>query len=343
MHPSMWTWLTSTSACAPCCAAMAQRMRMACRTAGPQPPSSMPRSASVSSSLSASRGAMGIVTSSAATELSLISRDFARARTSNTVGVARKTGSGLPNISAATDAPRVRTSSASENTSAAGARPFNAISSKTPEPEQEPRLVGIIKMLPPSETPCSGWWTSMTRLVAGSRLRSLHATKSLGGTVSKPTSDWSLTPVVRALQALRGLALVAPATLVAELGDITRFANPRQFMAYLGLVPSEHSSGSTRRQGGITKAGNGAARRLLLEAAWSYRFPARISREQLLRQEALAKPIRDTAWKAQERLCRRYRRLARAGKSPTVVTTAIARELAGFAWAIAKHVQAAAA
>jgi transposase len=114
-------------------------------------------------------------------------------------------------------------------------------------------------------------------------------------------------------------------------------------MAYLGLVPSEHSSGATRRQGGITKAGNGAARRMLIEAAWSYRFPARISREQLLRQEGLAKPIRDTAWKAQERLCRRYRRLARAGKSPTVVTTAIVRELAGFAWAIAKHVQAAAA
>ena len=81
------------------------------------------------------------------------------------------------------------------------------------------------------------------------------------------------------------MALVAAATLVAELGDITRFANPRQLMAYLGLVPSEHSSGGTRRQGGITKAGNGAARRMLIEAAWSYRFPARISREQLLRQE----------------------------------------------------------
>jgi transposase len=103
---------------------------------------------------------------------------------------------------------------------------------------------------------------------------------------------------------------------VAELGDITRFANPRQLMAYLGLVPSEYSSGRTRRQGGITKAGNGAARRMLIEAAWSYRFPARISREQLLRQGRLAKPIRDIAWKAQERLCRRYRRLARAGKLP---------------------------
>jgi transposase len=143
---------------------------------------------------------------------------------------------------------------------------------------------------------------------------------------------------VRALQALRGMALVAAATLVAELGDITRFDNPRQLMAYLGLVPSEHSSGATRRQGGITKAGNGAARRMLIEAAWSYRFPARISREQLLRQEGLVKPIRDTAWKAQERLCRRYRKLARAGKSPTVVTTAIARELAGFVWAIARQV-----
>ena len=156
-------------------------------------------------------------------------------------------------------------------------------------------------------------------------------------------ADWSLAPMVRALQALRGMALVAAATLVAELGDITRFGNPRQLMAYLGLVPSEHSSGAARRQGGITKAGNGVAWRMLIEAAWSYRFPARISREQLLRQEGLAKPIRDAAWKAQERLCRRYRKLARAGKSPTVVTTAIARELSGFVWAIAKHVQVASA
>jgi transposase len=129
----------------------------------------------------------------------------------------------------------------------------------------------------------------------------------------------------------------AAATLVAELGDITRFANPRQLMAYIGLVPSEHSSGGTRRQGGITKAGNGAARRMLIEAAWTYRLPARISREQLLRHEGLTKPIRDTAWKAQERLCRRYRKLARAGKPPTVVTAAIARVLAGFVWAIARQ------
>ena len=112
-------------------------------------------------------------------------------------------------------------------------------------------------------------------------------------------------------------------------------------MAYLGLVPSEHSSGNTRR-GGITKAGNGTARRMLVEAAWSYRFPARISRELLLRQEGLAQPVRDIAWKAQVRLCGRYRTLSKGGKPANVVTTAIARELAGFVWAIARQVAAAA-
>jgi transposase len=112
-------------------------------------------------------------------------------------------------------------------------------------------------------------------------------------------------------------------------------------MAYLGLVPSEHSSGRSRRQGGITKAGNAVARRMLIEAAWSYRFPARISRYQLLQQEGLAKPTRDIAWKAQERLCRRYRKLTRAGKPKTVVSAAIARELAGFVWAIATEMSSA--
>jgi transposase len=164
---------------------------------------------------------------------------------------------------------------------------------------------------------------------------------SLEAHINAALTDWSLAPVVHALQALRGMALVVAATLVAELGDITRFANPRQFMAYLGLVPSEHSSGSTRRQGGITKAGNSAARRMLIEAAWSYRFPARISRELVLRQERLTKPVRDIAWKAQERLCRRYRKLAHAGKLKTVIIAAIARELSGFVWAIAKQTQAA--
>lgn len=149
---------------------------------------------------------------------------------------------------------------------------------------------------------------------------------------------WSLAPVVCALRSLRGLDLIGAATLVAELGDVTRFDKPNQLMAYLGLVPSESSSGRRRRQGGITKAGNGVARRILIEAAWSYRYPARISRALLLRQEGLAKPVRDIAWKAQERLCRRHRQLMRAGKLPSVATAAVARELAGFVWAIAHQV-----
>jgi transposase len=155
--------------------------------------------------------------------------------------------------------------------------------------------------------------------------------------------DWTLAPVVAALQAMRGMALVNAATLIAELGDLTRFANPRQLMAYLGLVPSEHSSGTSVKRGGITKAGNNAARRVLIEAAWTYRFPARLSRELLLRQESQPKSIRETAWKAQLRLCARYRKLARTGKPANVVTTAIARELAGFVWAIARQVPLAAA
>ncbi len=151
-------------------------------------------------------------------------------------------------------------------------------------------------------------------------------------------SDWTLAPVVAALQTMRGMALVNAATLIAELGNLSRFANPRQLMAYLGLVPSEHSSGASIRRGGLTKAGNSAARRLLIEAAWSYRFPARVSRELRLRQEDQPKPIRDIAWKGQVRLCARYRRLARTGKPANVVTAAIARELAGFVWAIARQV-----
>ena len=150
--------------------------------------------------------------------------------------------------------------------------------------------------------------------------------------------DWTLAPVVAALQTMRGIALVNAATLIAELGDLSRFTNPRQLMAYLGLVPSEHSSGTSIKRGGLTKAGNSAARRLLIEAAWCYRFPARVSRELLLRQESQPRPIRDIAWKGQVRLCARYRRLARTGKPANVVTTAIARELSGFVWAIARHV-----
>ena len=115
-----------------------------------------------------------------------------------------------------------------------------------------------------------------------------------------------------------------------------------QLIAYLGLVPSEHSSGASVKRGGLTKAGNSAARRLLIEAAWTYRFPARVSRELRLRQEEQPRPICEIAWKAQLRLCVRYRKLARSGKPANVVTAAIARELAGFVWAIARRLPPAA-
>ena len=127
--------------------------------------------------------------------------------------------------------------------------------------------------------------------------------------------------------------------LVAEIGDIRRFATAPQFMAYLGLTPSEASSGGTRRRGGITKAGNGLARTALVEAAWTYRFPARLSHAIRQRSAALPEPLRDKAWAAQVRLCRRSRAFAHRGMPSPKIVTAIARELAGFLWAIARMVQ----
>ena len=149
---------------------------------------------------------------------------------------------------------------------------------------------------------------------------------------------WRLAPVVRALQALRGVQDIVATTTVAEIGDLTRFDNPRQLAAFLGLVPSEDSSGDRRRQGPITKAGNGHARRALVEGAWAYQYPAKVSPAIQKRLEGLPKTVQDIAWKAQVRLCKRFRRLVARGKHPNVVVTAIARELAAFMWAIAKEV-----
>ena len=149
---------------------------------------------------------------------------------------------------------------------------------------------------------------------------------------------WRLAPVVRALQALRGVQDIVATTTVAEIGDLTRFDNPRQLAAFLGLVPSENSSGDRRRQGPITKAGNGHARRALIEGAWAYQYPAKVSPAIQKRLEGLPKTVQDIAWKAQVRLCKRFRRLVARGKHPNVVVTAIARELAAFMWAIAKEV-----
>jgi transposase len=152
--------------------------------------------------------------------------------------------------------------------------------------------------------------------------------------------DWSMGPLVEALRALRGLDFISAATFVAAVGDLGRFDTPRQLMAYLGLVPSEQSSGERVVRGGITKTGNREARRMLVEAAWSYRYPARVAKDKAEIIVDLPKPVRDIAWKAQTRLCARYRRLtAGAKKKPTVVVAAIARELSGFVWAIGKEVK----
>jgi transposase len=149
---------------------------------------------------------------------------------------------------------------------------------------------------------------------------------------------WRLNPVVEALQALRGVQFTVAVTTVAEIGDLTRFDTPRELMKFLGLIPSEYTSAERRRQGSITKAGNSHARRVLVEGAWSYRYPAKVSRHLQLRLEKQPKRIQDISWKAQVRLCKRYRRLVARGKHANVVIVAIARELAGFMWAIAKEV-----
>jgi transposase len=157
--------------------------------------------------------------------------------------------------------------------------------------------------------------------------------------IAEAVPSWSMAPVIAAYQALRGVAFTTAVTFVAEIGDVRRFETPRQLMGYLGLVPSEHSTGNTVRRGNITKAGNTRARRVLIEGAWTYRYPARVSRPLEVRQAGLPKVVRDIAWKAQVRLCTRYRRLAAAGKRQTLVTTAIAREMAAFLWAIGREVQ----
>ena len=151
-------------------------------------------------------------------------------------------------------------------------------------------------------------------------------------------SSWRLYPVVEALQAMRGVRWVVAITVVAELGDLTLFDNPRQLAAFVGLTPSEHSSGPKRRLGAITKAGNSRARRVLIEGAWSYRFPAKVSAEIQTRIEGLPKTIQGIGWKAQVRLCKRFRRLTSRGKHGNVVVTAIAREMLAFMWAIAHEV-----
>jgi len=168
---------------------------------------------------------------------------------------------------------------------------------------------------------------------AGARLQ------RLGAAIDAELAHWRWRPLVCALQALRGISAIHAVRIVAELGDLTRFVSPRKLMGYLGMIPSEDSSGARRRQGSITKAGNSSARRALIEAAWAYAHPARVSWVIARRQTGLTKSPIDLAWKAQLRLCARFRRLAARGLNRNKIVVAIARELSGFVWAIGQNIK----
>jgi transposase len=154
--------------------------------------------------------------------------------------------------------------------------------------------------------------------------------------IEESVGTWSLQPLVLALQALRGVQLLTAVIILAEVGDFRRFASPRELMAYLGLVPSEHSSGERRVQGRITRCGNQHVRRILIESAWNYRFRPRVSAAIAERRQRVSPEVRAIAEKAEQRLCRRFERLTSRGKSKVKAVTAIARELAGFVWAITR-------
>ena len=169
---------------------------------------------------------------------------------------------------------------------------------------------------------------------AGARIARLEAA------IRAAVPDWSLAPAVAALMALRGIELVTATAFLAEIGTLSRFSSPRALMAYLGLVPSEASTGDRVKRGSITKTGNRRARRLLVESAWCYRYPPRLSPGKQARVAAVPRAVREIAWKAQSRLYARYRALIRRGKRATVAVTAVARELAGFIWAVGQAIAA---
>jgi transposase len=163
--------------------------------------------------------------------------------------------------------------------------------------------------------------------------RVARLTKRLAGR----SAAWEKAPLVTALQALRGVEMVSAVTLVAEIGDFRRFGSASELMSFVGLVPSEHSSGGSRRQGRITRTGNSHVRRILIEAAWHYRRQARMSKAIRERNEKVSAPVRAIAWKAQKRLHKRLHRLLERGKPAPRAVAAVARELVGFVWAIARE------
>lgn len=169
---------------------------------------------------------------------------------------------------------------------------------------------------------------------------SMKRVRGLDEHIERTAQASAMWPIIEALMALRGVSLLAAAIIMAEIGDLSRFTGAPQLMAYLGLVPSESSSGPTRRRGGITKTGNAHVRRVLVEAAWTYRHPARKTRTLQRRAEKTSDAVQEIAWKAQQRLCSRYWALDARGKLKVQACTAVARELAGFIWAIGQVVPA---
>jgi len=154
------------------------------------------------------------------------------------------------------------------------------------------------------------------------------------------TAPAEMQALIAGLQALRGIKLVSAATIVAEVGPLSRFTRPKQLMGYSGMVSSEDSTGNSVRRGAITKTGNAHLRRIVGEAAWAYQYRPAMSPALKKRQEGLSAEVKEIAWKAQHRLCSRYRRLTAKGKLRQKVVTAIGRELLGFVWAIGMQVEA---
>jgi transposase len=163
--------------------------------------------------------------------------------------------------------------------------------------------------------------------------------KRLNAALEEQLTHWRWQPLVAALQACRGIQLIHAVRIVAEIGDLSRFTHPRQLMAYLGMIPTQDSSGPRRRQGAITKAGNSSARRAMIEAAWAYQHHAAVSPIIARRQAHLPKAAIDIAWKAQLRLCARFRKLRARGLNKNKIVVAVARELSGFVWAIGQSVR----
>lgn len=163
--------------------------------------------------------------------------------------------------------------------------------------------------------------------------------KRLEDQMDKILQPWKRKPLVDALMGFRGFQKVAAMVMVSEIGFFGRFKHPKQLMAYLGLIPSEESSGETRRMGSITKCGNGHARWMLIECAGHYRMPAKVSKALSARQEGLSREVKKVSWHAQNRLSKRWYKLALRGLHTNKIRTAIARELSSYIWDIAMIIE----